>query len=274
MRPKHSAARVSVWLGIVLLTSGFDAFRSSNGDVADGNKKLSQGKVKEALKAYEKAAKSLPEDPGIQYNLGIARYRLGEYQPARNALLKATGASDPDLKARALYNLGNALYKLEQFEDAADAYRRSLRVDPSRKAAKWNLELALKRIEEKKKKEDEKKKKKQSEKDKKPDQRDQDPKKPQQDKQGGQPRQEQKQQQDQEGSPKDKPEQKPTDKQQHQQQKDKQQPSDKQQQPRQSPQQRELGRTLDALDRSDKNLQKRRLKMLYGGRRRPPSKDW
>jgi tetratricopeptide (TPR) repeat protein len=211
---RERAASILVLLAAVPVLCAFDLFRSENSAVREGNAQLAAGKPKEALEAYNRAAKALPEEKGVDYNRGIALYRLGKYEEARKALLDATGAQDRSLRQQAFYNLGNALYQTKAYRDAADAYRRALRIDPADRAAKWNLELALRQI-----REEEKKKKQQQDKD-----------------------------------------------------KDKQKQQDKQQR-QGSPEQEQMRRALDALNRGDKDLQKRRLRLLYGGQRRP-TKDW
>ena len=61
------------------------------------------------------------------------------------------------MKATAFRNLGNALSKLEKHKDAVEAYKHALALRPDDKAAKWNLEIALrKQKEEEKKKQDDK----------------------------------------------------------------------------------------------------------------------
>ena len=108
------------------LLVGFDPFRTSNGNVEQGNARLKEGKVKEALEAYNEAAKELPEEQGVQYNRGVALHKLGRFDEARQALLKATTSADRALKAKSFYNLGNAYLSLKKPKDAIGAYVRSL----------------------------------------------------------------------------------------------------------------------------------------------------
>jgi tetratricopeptide (TPR) repeat protein len=262
----------TVLLLLLPLLCGFEPFRSRNSEVQQGNEKLKSGKVKEALKLYDQAAKELPDDKGVHYNRGIALYRLGKFDEARQALSRATGSQDRSLKKRAFYNMGNALYQQKKYKDAVDAYRHALRVDPNHRPSKWNLELALRKIreEEKKKKQDEKKKK-----DNKQDQKNKDNKSNNQKQSDDKKQQDNKQQDDKKQQQKQQQKKK--------QKKDKQSNKQKQQQKQQQrkrakqapPKQQQMRRALDALDKSDKNLQRRRLRLLYGGgRRRPPDKDW
>ena len=140
-------------------------FRSSNGNVDKGNALLEAGKHKEALAAYDKAARELPSEPTVQLNRGLALLALGESEKAKEAFLR--GAEPPatrEVQADAYYNLGLSYYKdgdaaagnedheaaQAAFREAADAFRRSLRAMPGNGDAGWNLELALRRLQEEK----------------------------------------------------------------------------------------------------------------------------
>lgn len=250
----------------VPLLVGFDPFRSSNGNVEQGNAQLQAGKPKEALDLYNKAAKDLPDEPGVQYNRGVALHRLGQFEKAREAFAAATAASEPTLKQRSFYNLGNAWFELKKYKEAADAYRQALRLEPGHRASKWNLELALKRIRDEEKKKQEQEKNKNKDKDKNKDKKEENKDNKNKDKK--------------EENKNNQQDNKDQEKKQKEQDKDKQQDKQKQQEeqskqdrPRPQPQPREQDAVLDALERNDKTLQRERLRGLVGAQR-PPVKDW
>jgi tetratricopeptide (TPR) repeat protein len=258
-----------VVLAIVPLLMGFDPFRKSNTNVEEGNAKLGAGKPKEALGYYDKAAKELPDEAGVHYNRGIALSKLSKLEEAKEALIKGTMASDPSLKAKSFYNLGNVQLKLKRYKDAIDAYRQGLRLDPRHRASKWNLELALrllKKEQEKKKKDQDKKKK-----DQKQDKKDQQKQQNNKDQQKQDNKDQQKQQKQ---DKKDQQKQQNPDKKEKKNQGPRQRPKpDRKEQPKPTPSQRKMNSVLDALDRNDRNLQRRRARILGGGGRRP-AKDW
>jgi tetratricopeptide (TPR) repeat protein len=259
--------RLLLLCSLLPLLVGFDLFHSKSSLVEEGNRLLAAGKLKEALAAYERAAKELPDELGVQYNLGIAHHQLGQFERARDALTRATQTGDRELRARAFYNLGNAQFELKKWRDAVGAYTRALQLNPRHQPSKWNLELALRRLreEEKKKQQQDKKDKKQDKKDKKQDKKDKkdqkQDKKDQDQKQSKKDDKDKKQGQDRKQDRKD--------------QKQAQKQERKEQaKPKPQPQPKEMQGVLDALDRNDRNLQRKRARAVMGGGLPRPTKDW
>ena len=54
---------------------------------------------------------------------------------------KAIDGQDLKLRAIAQYDRGNTLFRMSRYEDARDAYREVLRIDPTDRDAKFNLEI-------------------------------------------------------------------------------------------------------------------------------------
>ena len=140
------------------LLFGFKLFESRNRDVEQGNAALQAGKAEDALAHYDKAVAKLPAESGVHFDRGAALYALSRFEEAGQEFLRATEGQDEALKAAAFRSLGNALSKQEKHKDAVEAYKRALALRPDDKAAKWNLEIALRKQkeEEKKKKNDDK----------------------------------------------------------------------------------------------------------------------
>lgn len=119
-----------------------------------GNRAYRAGEYARAVERYREARASREVDPRLSYNLGTALLRLGEPDLAYERLIESLDARSPELRARAFYNLGNALIARAGADDAGalraalDAYRRSLLLDPMRDDARWNLELAARRLKE------------------------------------------------------------------------------------------------------------------------------
>lgn len=103
----------------------------------------------DARSKYLKLQVENPQEPRLNYNLGIAHYREGVYEQARTSFSRSAEiAENQVLKESALYNLGNACFKLEDYKAAVDAYEAALKIDPNDEDAKHNLELAKKMLEQ------------------------------------------------------------------------------------------------------------------------------
>jgi tetratricopeptide (TPR) repeat protein len=130
-------------LGASLLSSCSAASR--------GERLYHQGKYGEAYAVFHGAQ---PGDSSarLAFDAGSALYRLERYEEAADQFSAA--ARDPGLRQRSLFNLGNAMVraaeekpgKPEPLYRAAEAFEGALRIDPRDQDAKWNLEIALRRL--------------------------------------------------------------------------------------------------------------------------------
>ena len=155
-----------VSLTLVFLASlfgGWDPFHRPNPNVEEGNARVTAENYDGALEAYDRAARELPSAPGVHLDRGIAFLHKGDRERAREALLLAIGPeTPPDLVADIRYDLGLSYFQDGEaaaaeddhqtaqtaFRNAVDEYRRSLRARPSDHNTAWNLEIALRRLNE------------------------------------------------------------------------------------------------------------------------------
>lgn len=94
-----------------------------------------------ALAAYRGLQQDLPDSPEVAVNAANALHKLSEYPRALPEYGKAIEGKDLRLRAIAQYDRGNTLFRMGRYEDARDAYREALRIDPSDRDAKFNLEI-------------------------------------------------------------------------------------------------------------------------------------
>lgn len=118
--------------------------------VEKGNRLYHQQHFDQALDRYEQAEQQLEREPRIHFNRGAALYKLGRPKDAREAFLRATGTDNPELKKKTYYNIGNTFLSEGSLRDAISYYRRSLEIDPAYDQARFNLELALRALEQQK----------------------------------------------------------------------------------------------------------------------------
>ena len=239
------------------LLFGFKLLEKRNGEVEQGNAAMQAGKAEEALAHYDKAAAKLPADAGVHLDRGAALYALSRFEEAGKEFLRATEGQAPALKGDAFRNLGNALSKQDKHKEAIAAYKHALTLRPDDKAAKWNLEIALrKQKEEEKKKQDDKDKNKDKKDDK--DKKDEDKKDDKKEK--DKDKKDDKDKQDQDKKDQDK---------------QKQDKQEKQPQPEKGAenQPERIQQMLKNLEANPKDLEKERAR-LRAVRRGPVSRDW
>lgn len=122
-----------------------------------------QGRFQEALDAYDRLDLENPKDLRYRYNRGCAAYRKGDHQRAMAAFssllrrLDTLGTSqagrDRELRAKATFNMGNTAFQQGAYERAAQYYKQALEYEETRADARYNLELALRRLDEKQRQE-------------------------------------------------------------------------------------------------------------------------
>jgi Ca-activated chloride channel homolog len=261
-------------------------------NIEEGNRQLQAGKADKALAAYDRAVQALPEEPIAHFDRGVALYQLGKFPEAQKEFQRASEGHDASVKADAYYNMGNALLKQDRFKEALDAYKHTLGLRPDDRRAKWNLELALRRLKEEQQKQ-------QQQQQQKPDDKQQQAKNDQQQQQKPDDKQQQEQQKQQEAEQQKQQQQQQEEQQrkqqeeqqkqqaaeQQKQQEQQQQPGDKEKQEREKlaqarakkEQPREIDKqdaeaVLDALERVEPTVQKDLARRRAGARR--PTKDY
>jgi tetratricopeptide (TPR) repeat protein len=281
----RAAAPIALALVTLFVAGGFDLLRSRNRAIGRGNELLKAGQAKEALAEYDRAKAQLPDDPGVRYDRALALVALGQLDEAATELGRASEGHDRGLKALAAFNHGNVLAKQEKWKEAVEAYRRALTADPKLFDAKWNLEIALRKLKEQKEKEqkkqdEEKKKKDEEQKKQDEEQKKKDEEQKQQGQDGGAPQsqpEQQKPEQKQPEQPKDPKQDQPKPDDSKDQGADGTQPEPKpapQEQPGAAPKANDresVDTVLDALEKHERNLPLERLRQRT---RRKPDKDW
>jgi len=143
-----------VFLAVALLwpdsSRAFDPFSRLLEAVEEGNRLYEEQHFDEALQSYDAAEQRISNKPRIHFNRGNALFKLGKPKEAREAYLRAMGSKEPDFKKKNYYNIGNTFLAEGAFKDAISYYRRALEIDAEFDDARFNLEVALRAIEQQK----------------------------------------------------------------------------------------------------------------------------
>jgi Ca-activated chloride channel homolog len=229
---------------------------------AEGNALYGQKNYSGALERYVEAQDGRSHQHELAYNLGNTLYQQKKYPEALKEFERAISSENASLNQKLHFNRGNAFFQMGKYEEAVESYKKALELHPADKDAKYNLELALKKLQQKtqdQQKKDSQKQDQQQNKDPKQNQDQKDPSK----------------QADQKNQSSE-PQKQPQNPEKPQSSDSKQQPEQKGQQPK--PQQKvgmdpkEALRILDALNQQEK--QEQRKQALKIQRQRNSGKDW
>ena len=116
-------------------------------DIRKGNKAFRQQNYVQAEVDYRKATAKNSRNPQAIYNLGCA---FMAQQKDSSAVVQFENASkvetNPKRKAMAFHNIGVICQKKQLFSEAIEAYKESLRNNPSDNETRYNLELCKRQL--------------------------------------------------------------------------------------------------------------------------------
>ena len=140
-----------LFLMLLLSTAPWAHGQKGRSEVEEGNRQFHAGEYENARESYRKALQKVPGSSVATFNLGDSEYKLEEFSSAEESFLEAIESGNRELLAQAHYNLANSLFKQGQIEESIEGYKQALRLKPADRAAKHNLEFALKQQQEQEK---------------------------------------------------------------------------------------------------------------------------
>lgn len=141
----HLRNLCNLWIVLILVAGLTGCAAAGN---RQGNRLYTERQYDQALLAYQAAQAELPEQAELHYNVGNTLHRMGDYAKAVTETLQVRPDAPAELLQSTAYNLGNSLYRLSDFASAVEAYKQALRMKPDDQDAKYNLELALRKLQE------------------------------------------------------------------------------------------------------------------------------
>jgi Ca-activated chloride channel family protein len=165
--PRLSVPGAAALSGLILLVFIHPAHASAS----SAAKAYAKGDFVTAERDYSAAAQRNPKSPALQYDIGTAAYRAGQFSRAAAAFQASLGvAQSADSRRLAeqddtYYNLGNTLYRTGQqseqsspqetirtWTQAVQAYDAALQLHADDGDSKFNRDLVMRRLDELKKK--------------------------------------------------------------------------------------------------------------------------
>src|SRR5262249_54079649 len=126
------ATRISLAAILAIALGGWEPFRTTDPDVEAGNRAYAEGRLDEALAAYDRAARRGAVDPdGLAFDRGTAELKKAEAirdpaekqrltERALEDLKQAARARDAHIRGAAHYNRGNSLMGQDRLTDAIE----------------------------------------------------------------------------------------------------------------------------------------------------------
>ena len=137
---KRAPKAATVLLLLLLSTAAFA--QSDRQLVRQGNKQFRLGNSAEAEVLYRKAVEKNPRNPQANYNLGNALMLQRKDSLAITQLDKAAKLeTNPIRRAQAYHNMGVMCQQHQMFGEAIEAYKESLRNNPTDHQTRYNLAL-------------------------------------------------------------------------------------------------------------------------------------
>jgi Ca-activated chloride channel family protein len=173
--PKLALLRRRVVVTLVMAAATAVA-QGANASPRDAEWAYHEGKFKQSADEYGRALAHSPNDVKLQYNLGVAAYKSGEYAKAGDALGRSLHADRLDLQENAYYDLGNVLFRVgqetvakqpeqttEKWKKSIASYESALKLNPKDQDAIYNRDLVKRKLaaleQQQQKQKDEQKKK-------------------------------------------------------------------------------------------------------------------
>lgn len=152
-----SQARVSATIGLALLALPV----ASHASPSSAESAYDQGHFSQAESEYAATLAREPKRPKLEFNLGSAAYKNGNYAEAATAFEHTLHTAEVSVQQNAYYNLGNTQYRIGQateksnpqdtikdWEQAVQSYDAALQIKPADADARFNRDLVKKKLEQ------------------------------------------------------------------------------------------------------------------------------
>lgn len=117
-----------------------------------------KGDYATAMRYYESAQKKAPDHVDLSDEHAQSAYRARQFERSEEIYQQSSASKKTSKKkSDSFHNLGNARMKKKDYSGAIEAYKESLRNDPSNQETRYNLSEAIRKQREEQKKQDQNK---------------------------------------------------------------------------------------------------------------------
>lgn len=142
---------------LALLSSGFVHSQLWRDSLDAARKAYKDEKYLEALKYYKSAQNNAPDNIDFSDEIGQTAYKARQFDVAEKIYRQNAGnKNSKQEKANNWHNAGNALMKKQNYTDAVEAYKQSLRLNPTDEETRYNLSEAIRKMKQAEKKKQQK----------------------------------------------------------------------------------------------------------------------
>jgi tetratricopeptide (TPR) repeat protein len=152
-----------VCVAFLLCSGTIAAQKAERQNVREGNKEYKKEKFTEAEIAYRKSIEVNPRSTEGIFNLGNSLYKQEKYPEAMEQYQLIAGQGERMIRedqqnaerlAQLFHNMGNIGMKSKEYQQSVEAYKQSLRLNPSDDETRYNLALAQKLLEQQQQQQD------------------------------------------------------------------------------------------------------------------------
>lgn len=140
--------KINIFIIIILLFYTSDVFAIFSFKNNKACKLFKKGEYQKALKKYMDSQIENPESPILHYNMGNVYYEQRKYDKAIDELNKSLAIKNNSIRSKAYYNIGNSYFRQYDFMQAIEFYKKALELNPNDQDAKYNIEIARKKVQE------------------------------------------------------------------------------------------------------------------------------
>lgn len=156
---------------IMFITTGHLAFGQEEADrlISKGNEAYRAQQYEKAAQAYKAALEKDPNNVKASFNMGNALFKEKKFEEAAKVFEAAVKQTEEKkMQSQLYYNKGVSFTQQKKLEESIDAYKQSLRINPTDSLARENLQRALNEKKQQQKQQEQKQNQKKEEKQPKP----------------------------------------------------------------------------------------------------------